>query len=87
MRHEPFLEVLAQFPSGRFCVNSLQLRDLLVHGGCTGVGVRVLNLGTMLLDKQAMIDQLDSKVHPRMDDIKVTCLDGEIIIDQGAVEV
>ena len=82
MQYDHFEETLEQFPCGRFIVNSCQLRDLLHHQGCAGVGVRVLHLGTCLLDKADLLERLRDDRHPRLDGIKVTCLDGEVIIDQ-----
>lgn len=82
MKYDKFTEVLPLFPTGRFTLNSLQLRDVLSHGGCTSVCVRVLNLGTMPLNREDVIKRLDNHAHPRVDNIKITCLDGEVIIDE-----
>ena len=82
MKYDSFSEVLPVFPSGRFTLNSLQLRDILSHAGCKSVSVRVLNLGTIQLQLSDVIKRLDSHAHPRIDDIKITCLDGEVIIDE-----
>ncbi len=82
MQYGEFVETLELFPAGRYLVNSLQLLDLLSHKGCTGVEVRVLHIGTIALDQ----DELRSRLHqpdlPRLDDVKITCLDGTIIIDE-----
>ncbi|MYM62300.1 hypothetical protein [Pseudomaricurvus sp. HS19] len=82
MQYDKFVELHEQFPSGRYEVNSLQLRDLLTHSGCGGVAVRVLHLGTVLLDTAEMAERLRSDKHPRLDGIRITCLDGLIIIDE-----
>lgn len=82
MKYDTFVEVLDLFPSGRYELNSLQLRDLLNHEGCKGVGVRVLHIGTIALDAAEVAERLKSDNHPRLDGIKVTCLDGVIIIDE-----
>ena len=82
MQYDQFHEVYELFPSGRYVVNSLQLRDLLTHAGCNGVAVRVLHVGTVQLDKTDLVNRLGLDEHPRLDDIKVTCLDGVIIIDE-----
>ncbi len=82
MQYEQFEETLERFPSGRFLVNSCQLRDLLNHAGCGGVGVRVLHLGTLLLDTADMLERLREDRHPRLDQIRITCLDGVVIIDE-----
>lgn len=81
MDYGKFEEVLPQFPMGRFNVNSNQLVDLLSHEGCTAVSVRVLNLGTVNLDREEMIHRLQQDFNPRLDDIHITCIQGEIIID------
>ena len=82
MQYDKFHEVLDVFPMGRYEVNSCQLLDLLSHKGCRGIGVRVLHLGTVLLDGDEIAKRLKTDQHPRLDDIKITCLDGEIIIDE-----
>jgi len=82
MQYDQFTEVLATFPSGRFIVNSFQLRNILSHAHCKKVGVRVLHIGTLDLDINDVIGRLASYSHPRMDNIKITCLDGEVIIDE-----
>jgi|GEM_PF-1678225 len=82
MQYDKFEEILDIFPMGRYVVNSCQLLDLLSHKDCEGIGVRVLHLGTVLLDSQEVSKRLRTDQHPRLDDIKVTCLDGEIIIDE-----
>lgn len=81
MQYDVFKEVLPVFPMGRYLVNSFQLRNLIRHEGCTGVSTRILHVGTILLDKDDLCSRLSSDQHPRLDDIKITCLDGEIIID------
>ena len=80
MQYDTFVETLDVFPSGRYLVNSLQLLDLLNHKSCQGASVRVLHLGTVALQ----IDDLQARLtsHPRLDDIKITCLDSAIIIDE-----
>lgn len=80
MQYDTFVETLDIFPSGRYVVNSLQMLDLLNHKSCQGACVRVLHLGTVALQ----VDDLKSRLtdHPRLDDIKITCLDGAIIIDE-----
>ena len=82
MQYDHFEEVLDVFPMGRYQVNSCQLLDLLAHAGCRGIGVRVLHLGTVLLDRDDMAARLKTDQHPRLDAIKITCLDGEIIVDE-----
>ena len=82
MQYDKFVEVLDIFPMGRYELNSCQLLDLLAHKGCRGIGVRVLHLGPVLLDRKELSRRLKTDQHPRLDDIKVTCLDGEIIIDE-----
>ncbi|MDN3639691.1 hypothetical protein QWY82_12875 [Simiduia curdlanivorans] len=82
MKYDQFTEVLATFPSGRYIVNSFQLRNILSHAHCKKVSVRVLHIGTLDLDMNDVIDRLASHSHPRMDNIKITCLDGEVIIDE-----
>lgn len=82
MQYDQFVEVLDIFPMGRYEVNSCQLLDLLSHKDCKGIGVRVLHLGTVLLDRLEMANRLKTDQHPRLDNIRVTCLDGEIIIDE-----
>ena len=85
MQYDKFKELHELFPSGRYVVNSLQLRDLIGHTGCDGVSVRVLHLGTVALDASDMSERLKSENHPRLDDIKITCLDGVIIIDEPSL--
>lgn len=82
MQYDQFQEVLEEFPMGRFIVNSCQLKDLLEHAGCTGVEVRVLHVGTVTLNKSDLQERLKMDKHPRLDDIKITCLDGAVIIDE-----
>jgi hypothetical protein len=82
MKYDTFVEMLDVFPSGRYTVNSLQLRDLIGHQGCSGVAVRVLHIGTVLLDSADVAERLKADNHPRLDDIRITCLDGLIIIDE-----
>lgn len=82
MPYDKFEEMLEVFPSGRYLVNSFQLRDLLGHAGCKGAAVRVLHVGTVPLETDELADRLRPENHPRLDDIKITCLDGEIIIDE-----
>lgn len=81
MQYDVFTEIHPTFPMGRYLVNSFQLRNLLHHDGCKGVSTRILHVGTILLDKGDLCERLASDSHPRLDDIKITCLDGEIIID------
>ncbi|WP_439134929.1 hypothetical protein [Pseudomaricurvus sp.] len=82
MNYDKFEEVYELFPSGRYEVNSLQLRDLLLHEHCKGVAVRVLHIGTIQLDRKDVIERLKTDSHPRLDGIKITCLDGLAIIDE-----
>lgn len=82
MQYDTFVETHELFPSGRYLVNSMQLLDLLNHSGCTGAAVRVLHLGTIPLQIDELKSRLTPDQHPRLDDIKITCLDGEIIIDE-----
>lgn len=82
MQYDKFVELHELFPTGRYVVTSLQLRDLLGHSGCTGIAVRVLHIGTVQLDSKDVSERLKPENHPRLDDIKVTCLDGNIIIDE-----
>lgn len=82
MNYDKFEEVYELFPTGRYEVNSLQLRDLLLHNSCEGVAVRVLHIGTVLLDRADVIERLKTDNHPRLDGIKITCLDGTVIIDE-----
>lgn len=82
MKYETFTEIRPLFPSGRYRVNSFQLRNLLAHSGCLGVSIRVLHLGTMALDRGELMRRLASCEHPRLDDIHITCMDGELIIDE-----
>lgn len=82
MQYDKFVELYELFPSGRYIVNSLQLRDLLGHTGCEGIAVRVLHVGVVNLDRRDMTERLKLENHPRLDDIKITCLDGVIIIDE-----
>lgn len=82
MKYDTFTELQPLFPSGRYRVNSFQLRNLLAHSGCRGVSVRVLHLGTMALNREEMMRRLASSEHPRLDNIHITCIDGELIIDE-----
>jgi hypothetical protein len=82
MQYDTFVETLDVFPSGRYIVNSCQLRDLLNHHGCKGASVRVLHIGTIALQIDILSERLKTDQHPRLDDIKITCLDGVIIIDE-----
>jgi hypothetical protein len=82
MQYDTFVETLDVFPSGRYIVNSCQLLDLLNHQGCQGACVRVLHIGTIGLDVSEIAERLKMDQHPRLDDIKITCLDGVIIIDE-----
>ena len=82
MQYDQFYELHDLFPSGRYIVNSLQLRDLLAHKGCDGIAVRVLHVGVVNLDREDMAERLKLENHPRLDEIKITCLDGVIIIDE-----
>lgn len=84
MRYEIFTELQPLFPSGRYRVNSFQLRNLLAHSGCRSVSIRVLHLGTMALERDELMRRLASSEHPRLDDIRITCMDGELIIDEPA---
>jgi len=76
MQYATFDEIQVMFPMGRFKVNSCQLSNILNHDKCRGVMVRVLHLGTFNLDRSDMLSRL------RLDNIKITCLDGEVIIDE-----
>ena len=69
-------------PSGRYEINSLQLRNLIRHAHCKGIAVRVLHVGTIQLDANDLAERLRYENHPPLDDIKITCLDGVIIIDE-----
>jgi hypothetical protein len=82
MNYDKFVEVYELFPSGRYEVNSFQLRDILLHTGCQGVAVRVLHLGTMQLDLNDVAERLREENRPRLDGIKITCLEGLVIIDE-----
>lgn len=82
MKYDKFTEVHPQFPTGRFLVDSFQLQNLLVHAHCKGVCIRVLNLGTLSISKVDLIQKLSSHEHPRLDNIRITCMDGEVIIDE-----
>lgn len=82
MKYDDFTEIHPQFPVGRYRVDSFQLQSLLTHAQCKGVSVRVLHLGTMALDRNDMIKRLSSHAHPRLDKICITCMDGEVIIDE-----
>ena len=82
MQYDKFTEVLTAFPSGRFLVNSFQLRDILSHAECKSVSVRVLNIGSLNLEMSEVISRLSSHLHPRLDNIRITCLDNEVIIDE-----
>jgi len=82
MQYDQFKELHELFPTGRYAVNSLQLRDLLGHNGCKGIAVRVLHIGTIVLDSADIAERLKSDNHPRLDGVKITCLDGVIIIDE-----
>ncbi|MGH1372926.1 MAG: hypothetical protein ACRBBW_12860 [Cellvibrionaceae bacterium] len=85
MQYDKFTEVHELFPSGRYEINSLNLRDLLAHSGCEGVAVRVLHIGTIALDAADVAERLKPENHPRLDGIKITCLDGVIIIDEPSL--
>jgi hypothetical protein len=85
MQYDQFIELHKLFPVGRYLVNSLQLCDLLTHEGCQGVAVRVLHLGTVNLSSDEMQQRLRNLDLPRLDGIKVTCLDGIIIIDEPSL--
>jgi len=85
MQYDQFIELHELFPLGRYRVNSLQLRDLLTHAGCQGVAVRVLHLGTVNLSAEEMLQRLHNQDLPRLDGIKVTCLDGILIIDEPSL--
>lgn len=85
MQYDQFIELHELFPTGRYQVNSLQLRDLLTHQGCGGVAVRVLHLGTVNLSSEEMLQRLQTPDLPRLDEIKVTCLDGILIIDEPSL--
>lgn len=82
MNYDKFVELHELFPSGRYEVNSLQLRDILLHASCKGVAVRVLHLGTVQLDLADVAEQLKVDYRPRLDGIKITCLEGLVIIDE-----
>ncbi len=82
MQYDKFSELHELFPSGRYELNSFQLRDLLGHDGCKGIAVRVLHIGTVQLNAADVAERLKAENHPRLDGIKITCLDGEIIIDE-----
>ncbi|TQV78076.1 hypothetical protein FKG94_13425 [Exilibacterium tricleocarpae] len=85
MQYEPFSEAEAnpqQFPCGRYRLNSCELRALLQRDDCAGVGVRVLHLGTVALDRAELLERLRDDRHPRLDDIAITCLDSQVIIDE-----
>lgn len=82
MQYDQFTELHELFPSGRYLVNSHQLTDLISHSGCQGIAVRVLHLGVVRLERMDILERLRPENHPRLDDIKITCLDGVIIIDE-----
>lgn len=82
MKYDQFIELHELFPMGRYEVNSLQLLDLLSHEGFKGVEVRVLHLGTVALDRDEMNQRLKNTALPRLDNIKITCLEGILIIDE-----
>ncbi len=82
MQYDQFVELHQRFPCGRYEINSFQLRNLLLHEECLGVAVRVLHVGTLQLDRTELIERLRPENHPRLDNIKITCLDGEVIIDE-----
>ncbi len=82
MQYDQFVELHELFPSGRYQLNSLQLADLLRHKDCKGIAVRVLNIGVVALDRDDVLERLRPENHPRLDDIKITCLDGTIIVDE-----
>lgn len=84
MQYDQFVELHELFPVGRYELNSHQLQDLLSHQGCLGVAVRVLHLGTINFDKDEVMKRLSSDL-PRLDHIKITCLDGIIIIDEPSM--
>lgn len=81
MQYDKFTEIHPIFPMGRYLVDSFQLRNLLNHEGCAGVSSRILHVGTINMSKEDLCQRLASDNHPRLDEIKITCLDGEIIID------
>ncbi len=85
MQYDTFTEIHELFPSGRYEINSLNLRDLLAHSGCKGIAVRVLHIGTIALDAADVAERLKPENHPRLDGIKITCLDGIIIIDEPSL--
>ncbi len=85
MQYDKFTELHELFPTGRYEINSLNLRDLLAHSGCQGVSVRVLHIGTVSLDASDVAERLKPENHPRLDGIKITCLDGVIIIDEPSL--
>lgn len=82
MQYDTFVELHELFPSGRYRLNSFQLADLLRHPGCQGIAVRVLHIGVVALDRDDVLQRLQPDSHPRLDDIKITCLDGVIIVDE-----
>ncbi|GAB3106726.1 hypothetical protein G8770_07605 [Aestuariicella hydrocarbonica] len=82
MQYDTFVELHELFPVGRYALNSFQLRDLLRHTGCKGVAIRVLHIGVVHLDLDDIAERLKPENHPRLDGIKITCLDGIIIIDE-----
>lgn len=82
MQYEKFVELHELFPTGRYELNSLQLKDLLQHSGCKGIAVRVLHIGVIALDREDIAERLKLENHPRLDGIHITCLDGVIIVDE-----
>ena len=82
MKYDKFVELHELFPTGRYELNSLQLNDLLQHSGCQGIAVRVLHIGVVALDREDVSERLKPENHPRLDGIKITCLDGTIIVDE-----
>ncbi len=82
MQYDKFIELHELFPVGRYKLNSHQLCDLLSHSGFKGAAVRVLHIGTVALDSAMLEERLKCDTRPRLDDIKITCLEGTIIIDE-----
>lgn len=82
MQYDQFIELHEFFPMGRYKVNSHQLCDLMSHSGFKGASVRVLHLGTVTLNTDELVERLTEESRPRLDEIKITCLEGLIIIDE-----
>ncbi len=82
MQYDKFIELHELFPVGRYELDSFQLRSLLMHTGCKGIAVRVLHVGIVQLDAEDLASRLSAEHHPRLNGIKITCLDGLIIIDE-----